>query len=64
MTEPCLLQANATKMQARLYRLRRSVDLAADVVNKVLAIGFALYLHTVASKLVWYQLALLSIYAL
>ena len=50
-------------MQARLYRPHRSVDLAADVVDKVLATGGALYLHTADSKLAWYQLALLDIYA-
>ena len=51
------------RLQKRLFRARRPVDTAADVVEKVILTGGELYLHTREGQLAWWQLALLDVYA-
>ena len=56
------MQANAVKVSKRLLnKPRKPVELAADVVERVIATGGETYLQTYEHKLRWWQLCLLDV---
>ncbi len=58
----CLLQENAIKVSKRLRnRPRHPAELAADVVERVLATGGDDYLSTSEHTLSWWQLSLVDV---
>ncbi len=63
MSSPgCDLQAAAQKVQRRLLnKPRHPAQLAADIVERVVATGGEPYLDTKAQTLPWWQLSLLDV---
>ena len=58
----CCVQASAVKVQKRLLNKPRSgVQLAADVIERVLATSGEKYLDTPEHELTWWQLSLLDV---
>ncbi len=56
------LQENAQKVQKRLInKPRRSVQVAADIVEQVLRTGGEPYLETMQHQLSWWQLSLVDV---
>ena len=56
------MQANAVKVQKRLSnKPRHPAQLAADVVERVVATGGEQYLETQMGSLIWWQLAMLDV---
>ena len=56
------MQANAAKVQKRLTnRHQTPVQVAADVVERVLATGGEMYLETHEQHLRWWQLSMLDV---
>ena len=59
-----LLQDNALRVSKRLTnKPRQPVQLAADVVERVMATQGDLYLQTKQHELRWWQLSMLDVYA-
>ena len=57
------MQGNAVKLSKRLlYKPRKPVQLAADVVERVLVTGGESYLQTKEADMPWFKLALLDVY--
>ena len=60
----CHLQENAIKVSKRLTRRpQHPAEVAADVVERVLATGGEMYLQTQQHHLAWWQLSLLDVKA-
>ena len=58
-----MLQTNAVKVSKRLLnKPRKPVQLAADVVDRVLLTGGEPYLQTKEAELPWWKVAMLDVY--